>query len=69
MTYSILLESCLVTIPLRLSQISLLMGLLSFFEESEVHHKVLFVVSSFNIYLSLGDRPVKIPVMTLKATN
>ena len=45
-------------------------GLLSFFRIAAVsHHSVSRVVSSRTIYLSFGERPVKIPVSTSDSTK
>ena len=60
-------ESCLVTMPFKLAQVSWVIGLLSFFAASEFHQTVSFVVSSNTIYLSFGERPVKMPVSTATA--
>ena len=60
-------ESSLVTMSFKLAQVSWVIGLLSFFAASEVHHTVSLVVSSKTIYLSLGERPVKMPVSTATA--
>ncbi|CSI79222.1 Uncharacterised protein [Vibrio cholerae] len=46
-----------------------MIGLLSFFALSDVHHSVSRVVSSLTINLSFGERPVKMPVSTATAPN
>ncbi len=61
-------ESCLVTRDFRCDHTSGVMALLSFLPWSD-HHTVSWVVASLTIYLSFGERPVKMPVLTLTAPS
>ena len=60
-------ESWLVTKSFKLCHVAWFIGLLSFFAASDVHQTVSLVFSSNTIYLSFGERPVKIPVSTATA--
>ena len=61
-------ESCCVTSPFKCCQTSGESGLLSFLPlPLSDHQTVSRVVSSRTIYLSFGERPVKIPVSTATA--
>ena len=60
-------ESCLVVSAFKSAQTSGVVGLLSFGALGDVHQMVSRETSSMTMYLSLGERPVNSPVITLTA--
>jgi len=68
-TYSFLLDSSFKAISFTVSQASCVAGWLSFLYSSEVHHTVSLEFSSITMNLSLGERPVYTPVITLTAPS
>ena len=67
--YNFLPESCFIVFSFNAFQVVCEMGLLSLTALSDVHQKVSLLWSSSTIYLSFGERPVNIPVITLTAPS
>ena len=68
-TYNFLFDNCLTVVSFKAFQVSCEIGLLSFAALSEFHQIVFSVTLSLTMYLSLGERPVNSPVITLIAPS
>ena len=68
-TYNFLPDNSSAAFSFNASQVFCEIGLLSFTALSEVHQIVFSVTASLTIYLSLGERPVKSPVITFTAPS
>ena len=68
-TKSLFPDNCVEVVSFKAFQVSVEIGLLSLTAFSEFHQMVFSVVLSLTIYLSLGERPVNSPVITLTAPS